>query len=50
VHHSACFPEQGPFFVRQGDKFIDERGRCRVISTVSMGNDVEEPPAGLLFV
>ena len=37
MHHSDRLPEQGAFFVRQSDKFIDLRVCCRVISAVDMG-------------
>ena len=43
VHHSERLPEHGAFFVRQSDKFIDDRLCCRVISAVEVGERVRGP-------
>src|SRR5216683_4627449 len=37
VHHSERLPVQGSLFIRQSEKFIEDRVCCRVISAVGMG-------------
>jgi hypothetical protein len=37
MRHSYRLPQQGAFFVRQRDKFIDERICCQVISALNVG-------------
>jgi len=36
MRHSYWLPQQGAFFVRQRDKFIDQCIRCRIISALNV--------------
>ena len=47
AQHSARLPEQGAFFVRQSDKFIDVRVCCRVISAAGYGSTMRATSANI---